>query len=665
MRMIFNTIVPMNRKFALTLFLATALGFTAWSLFKNTPAVAAEDSAEHSPRLLVHLLDYLAVDYGGAVQNGKVLSASEYKEQVEFAKTIVELSHILPEVKASPEIQTAAGDLNRLIQSKADPEKVASLARKIQALVLQVTQLPMAPSQWPNLLSGKQIFQNTCAKCHGTIGKGDGPSAASLDPKPANFLDPQKMQEVTPFHAFNTIRLGVPGTGMTAFPAYSDQDTWNMAFYISSLRYENGAAPADPGLFFARAKSELKLSPEKLLATLASQPDIEIQKSLTGTPAEKSAKLYALRMKSGGENAQASLDLARLNLEEALADYSGSHFESASRKALRAYVEGVEPVEPRLKANDPQAVADLEQLMGLVRGAINNRKPLPEVTLAVEKAQGALQAAGNILRQQAPSPTLTFTLAFGILMREGFEAVLLIVALLGVIRASGAKKARRWVHGGWLLAVAFGFVAWFFSGQLMNLSGLGRELMEGITGALTVVVLLYLGFWLHSRTEIHRWKHFIEVKVKSALEERNLLQLAFISFLAAFREAIETVLFLRAIWLEGGSETKTALSLGVFAAFVVILLLGWLLLTFSAKIPIKTLFNVSSFIMVSLAVILTGKAVHSFQEVDLVSITLSPLNLRWDWLGLYPTWEPLLFQILVLVVSVCLWIYGKRPPAKK
>jgi high-affinity iron transporter len=198
---------------------------------------------------------------------------------------------------------------------------------------------------------------------------------------------------------------------------------------------------------------------------------------------------------------------------------------------------------------------------------MNGRKPISEVTLSVQRAMDALAQSSSLLEQKTSSPTLTFLLSFGILLREGFEAALLIVALLGVIRVSGAKKASRWVHGGWLLAVALGLVAWFFSGWLMNISGLGRELMEAITGVITVLILLYLGFWLHSRTEINRWKAFIEVQVKSALQERNLIQLAFISFLAAFREAIETVLFLRAIWLEGGADTKTALAAGVVAAF--------------------------------------------------------------------------------------------------
>lgn len=252
-------------------------------------------------------------------------------------------------------------------------------------------------------------------------------------------------------------------------------------------------------------------------------------------------------------------------------------------------------------------------------------------------------------------------MAFGILLREGFEAVLLIVALLGVLRASGAKNARRWVHGGWIAAVALGAVVWFFSGWLMGISGMGRELMEGITGTLTVGILLYIGFWLHSRTEITRWKSFIHHQVKSALEDKNLIQLAFISFLAAFREAIETVLFLRAIWLEGGNDSKLFLGLGVLAAFGAVLLLGWLLLTFSARIPVKTLFNVSSLIMVGLSIILTGKAVHSFQEVDLARVTASPLDLHWDWLGFYPTWEVQLAQLVVLSLSIFLWIQGKKP----
>src|ERR1700690_2098221 len=91
--------------------------FAACPFLRQTPAAASSgDEGEKSPRLLVHLLDYLAVDYGGAVKNGKVLSLSEYKEQLEFVKTVVELSQTLPEVKSSPEIQTLVLTLSNLIR---------------------------------------------------------------------------------------------------------------------------------------------------------------------------------------------------------------------------------------------------------------------------------------------------------------------------------------------------------------------------------------------------------------------------------------------------------------------------------------------------------------------------------------------------------------------
>lgn len=657
----------MKRYWPAGLLFLMVLGVVAWPFLKHSPSPAsAEDAEEHSPRLMVHLLDYLAADYGGAVKNGKVLSLPEYKEQLEFAKTVLDLSQSLPEMKASPLVQTEMMKLEDLIHGKGDPAQVAATARKIQAEVMRIARFPVAPEKWPDLLSGKRLFEVNCTKCHGAEGKGNGYAAATLNPKPTSFLS-AKMRDLAPLQAFNTIHLGVPGTGMAAFPNFSDQDTWNLAFYVLSLRYQEWLSRSDRvyGLSVEPPGEVLKLSKGDLLKKVAVTSDSDLEKDLSGAKENPAGLLADLRLHSFNGSAQASLDLARLYLEDAFRDYKKGSFDPASRKALRAYLEGVEPVEPRLKANDPQVVLDLEQYMGLVRSGINGKKPVPEVETAVQKALGSLQAAANLLKDKAPSSGLTFTLSFGILLREGFEALLLIVTLLGIIRASGAKKARRWVHGGWLAAVALGFVAWIFSGWLMGLSGLGRELMEGLTGALTVVILLYIGFWLHSKTEITRWKSFIQVQVRSALEERNLIQLAFISFLAAFREVIETVLFLRAIWLEGGSETKLALGGGVAAAFAAILLLGWLLLAFSARIPIKTLFNVSSIIMVALAFILTGKAVHSFQEADIVSITLSPLNLHWDWLGLYPTRETILFQLAILALSVFLWVWGKKPLPKK
>jgi high-affinity iron transporter len=170
-----------------------------------------------------------------------------------------------------------------------------------------------------------------------------------------------------------------------------------------------------------------------------------------------------------------------------------------------------------------------------------------------------------------------------------------------------------------------------------------------------------MGFWLHRTTEIGRWTKFINGKVKTALEGKRLFGLAAISFMAVFREAFETVLFLRALWLEGGMSTKWAMSAGAFGAFTLIIFLAWIILKYAAKIPIRKLFDFSASLMTLLAVILIGKGIHSLQETGLLGVTASPINLRFDLIGFFPTLETTLAQLIILVLALSLWFLGKRP----
>jgi high-affinity iron transporter len=245
------------------------------------------------------------------------------------------------------------------------------------------------------------------------------------------------------------------------------------------------------------------------------------------------------------------------------------------------------------------------------------------------------------------------------MLREGFEAVLILIALLAVIRASHSKKAARWVHFGWIGAVAVGVIAWFSSGYLMAISGAQREMLEGVTSLVAVAALLYIGFWLHSRTEIGRWTAFIHGSVKTALEGGNLWGLAAISFMAVFREAFETVLFLRAIALEGGGDSARAMGAGVALSFATLLALSWLILRYSAKLPIRKIFTLSSILMGVLAVILTGKGLHALQETGTISVTTIG-RFRMELLGIYPTLETLVPQVAIAFFVYGLWQLGKR-----
>jgi len=607
-------------------------------------------SVEKSPRALVHLLDYLGSDYGGAVQNGKVTNEDEYKEQVEFANLVVEISTALP-LEKNPSLKASINKLQKKIFDKASAEEVASIASGIKTEILAITHLPIAPKIWPSLQKGKALFSANCTSCHGMTGHGDGPASVALNPKPTNFHDDELMRGVSPFKAFNVIRIGIPGTGMAPFSSLSDEDVWNLSFYLLSLRFQG--------------QKKNSTTSTLSLADVASSSDSELLQKMNGKDDdEKKAALVALRLHEDNGSGSAELKFAKAQLDDSLQAYKKKDFKKAKSLSISAYLEGIELIEPQLRVKDQALLATIEKRMAEVRSVISSQMSIEKVASTITNAKASIDEVGMVLAREESSPWLTFLMSSGILFREGFEALLIILAILGVIRAIGAKRAARSVHSGWIIGILLGIICWFFSGWLIGVSGAQREYTEGIASLLAVAVLLYMGFWLHSRTEISRWTSFIDGRVRRTLEGGSRWGLFALAFIAVFREAIETVLFLRAIWIEGGGDSKAAMMAGVFTALAVVIILGWLLLKYSVRLPIRQLFSVSSVVMGVLSVILVGKGFHSLQETGMVSASIFSFPLQFPLFGVFPTIETTLAQTATLAGCVALWVWGSRPPQK-
>lgn len=609
--------------------------------------ISSTQGAEPSPRAVVHLLDYIAQDYSGSVVDGKVISAEEFSEMTEFSRSAVQLGSELPQLAEDSRIGMQLRTLANLVEHRGPASEVSRQARLIKDEIIQRTHLQVAPASWPSLARGAKLFQQDCAPCHGPKGRGDGPSAASINPKPANLQDERRMREVSPFQAFNAIRLGVPGTAMPSFGSLRDDETWALAFFVVSLRYQSVGVP-----FTHRTPVDLTIA--------ASESDQQIGERLTGSDADRLAVLRATRLHSEAAPTRSSLSIAVTLLREAETSYERGDYKTARSKALAAYLDGVEPAEARIRASSPEMVIHLEQEMAEVRSEIEQRRPVSRVRSSVNAAIATIQQIEKSMQSAPSSPALVFSMAAAIVLREGFEAILIIVAILSLLRAVGAKHATWWVHAGWIAALGLGLLAWFVSDWLMTASGLKRELLEAGTSLVAVVVLLYLGFWLHRRTQIGRWKAFIEEQVTSALNSRNLFGLTVIAFLAVFREAIETVLFLVALSVEGGQSGRGVMAAGVAVSLGCTILLAWALVSFSARLPLRTIFGVTSVLMMALSVILIGKGLHALQEVGALTATGTQFDLRIDLLGFYPTFETLLGQAAIATLSTVLWFRARR-----
>ncbi|MEZ4721182.1 MAG: FTR1 family protein [Flavobacteriales bacterium] len=602
--------------------------------------LAFPQSADNETRMLINLMDYIAKDYGMAVQNGEVVSEFEFAEMQEFVQSASDYHTKLTQasiIDTHLQLGSHINSLSMAIVSKSSSEKVANIADEIKAKILALNLVAQSPKTWPDMNAGKSAFSVHCASCHGATGDGNGPVGAGLNPSPTNFTDRNIMNGVAPFQAFNTIRLGIPGTGMRGFEELSDEQIWNLAFYIESLHYDS---PSSQNTSNAINLEEI--------ATLSDE-------ELIGKYSESDIRANRLGSVETNTNASIPTEVARTLLKESLNAYKSEQFDLAADHALNAYLKGIELIEPQIKASDNALFQELESSMMAIRAGIKARIGYGEMTERVEHAMMVIDEADAVLMDSKRGMLMTAFIAITILVREGLEAFFVILAILGVLRTVDSPSAIRWLHGGWISAVVMGIAGWFFADSLLNFSAESRELMEGLIALIAVVVLLYLGFWLHGKTEAAKWKEFVETKIKSLINSNNMIGLGAFSFVVVFREAFESVLFLSSLTTDGQSESKIGVLIGFIGAAAILLFVAWAILKWFKKLPIRKVFLYSSIVILALAFVLAGDGIHAIQEGGYLDIRSFPMNIKLPLLGIYPTYETMVVQIAVLVAITILW----------
>ncbi len=105
----------------------------------------------------------------------------------------------------------AAIGLFSLACSKPKPEETSDTTQLAAAAVAPTPVMPPSPS-----VEAKQIFDTRCSACHGSSGKGDGPGAQALDPKPRNFADAAWQGAITDEQITKIIKEGGPALGKSA-----------------------------------------------------------------------------------------------------------------------------------------------------------------------------------------------------------------------------------------------------------------------------------------------------------------------------------------------------------------------------------------------------------------------------------------------------------------
>jgi high-affinity iron transporter len=635
------------RRLGVALFTAFAVVLLSISAFAD-PASPDPESLVRAQRV-AHLVEYVGSDYAKAMGAGQP-DEKELAEQAEVIDEAERSASGLGEPRDA--VISSLQDLQALVKGRRPPAEVASAAAAIRRVLDAKFALIKPPSRPPSRGRGISLFNEWCAACHGGAGRGNGPRAHDLSPPPADFHAPDLDAALSPARVVATTRFGVPNTAMVPLAQLSDDDRWDVAFYVAGLAHPaSDAAVAGARLF--------------TLKELATESNTELRSDLRAAgfddESRQNAAIDDLRGRAPYDGAAPVAGLAHAVVAiRRLPDlYAAGRAEEARAQIVATYLDDVEPVEPALRAQQQGVVHGVEAGFRELRTAVEQGVP-PAVFAsrahALEEALSRASGAGvDAAHGGRASFTGTLLTSAGIALREGVEAALLIAALVSVLVRAGHGDRKRWVYAGCAAALGCGAITWVVAQRLLTFSGLSRETVEGISALLAAAVLFYVSYWLFAKRETTRWLNFLRQQITT---RRAAYSLFGISFLAVYREAFETVLFYQALLADPASNTAAA-ALGVLVGVALLVLLVVVYGRAGKFAPPKAFFSFSSILLYALSFVFCGQGIAALQNAD--KLPLHPASLpQVPALGLYPTVETYAVQGTLLVAAFASFVVLRR-----
>ncbi|OCR26597.1 cystathionine gamma-synthase [Pseudomonas syringae] len=594
----------------------------------------------------LHLLDYIGADYPATVAGGKVVDASEYREQVEFLGVLQGLVAALPQRAERGELEKGVASLADAVARKQDGAAVARQARQLGARLAVAYEVSQAPVITPDPARGAPLYAQHCSVCHGDAGAGDGPAGIGLEPPPANLRDAARLDRLSLYDIYNTLGLGVSGTDMPAFAdQLDDRQRWDVATYIAGFSAQPVTAPGKT----------------YNLADLARQTPAEVG-AAEGAPAAATFRAQRAQPPQVQRGPAQLLDYTGQTLDKSLAAYRAGDHEQAYDLSVAAYLEGFELVESSLDNVDANVRKDTEKALMAYRQSLQDGLPAAQAEQKLEFAKGKLKESAGLLGSDGLSTSLSYISGLLILLREGLEAILVLAAILAFLRNTGQESAVRSVNIGWALALLAGLGTWALAAYVIDVSGAQRELLEGATALFASVMVLWLGVWMHDRRHAAAWQDYIK---SSLVGGGGRFGFAILAFFSVYRELFEVILFYETLWLQAGPAGHNAVLAGGATALVLLIGLAWIILRGSAKLPLALFFGINAALLCALSVVFAGHGVKALQEAGIFGTRPVPF-FEFDWLGIHADAYSLSAQLIALIAIAVLygrsWMAQKRRP---
>lgn len=351
-------------------------------------------------------------------------------------------------------------------------------------------------------------------------------------------------------------------------------------------------------------------------------------------------------------------------IDKAIITYDSGKVEVAKAEVQDSYFDIFEAsgMEQQVGIRDANLKLEMEGYFTLLVAQMKAGVTEVELNQTVAKMKELFtEVAGDLSESKKGSFWEMFVLSLIIIVREGFEAILVITAIVAYMVKTGNSDRLGTVYSGCVWAVLLSIVSAYLLKGVFDVSGASQEVLEGITMLIAVVVLFFVSHWLISKAEASKWDAYIKNKMDQSLSRGSLWGLWFAVFLAVYREGAETILFYFAL---ASQDTGAQAVFGMVSGFlvgVVILIILYIAMRFSSvRLPLRQFFIFTGGLLYLMAFIFAGKAMMEFIEGKVFEPTLIPGFPQITLLGIFPYVQTLAPQLLLVVLFITAFFFQKR-----
>lgn len=391
----------------------------------------------------------------------------------------------------------------------------------------------------------------------------------------------------------------------------------------------------ETALMFTR----IELTKDKVDASSAQMQVDQLKKELDDYHAGK---------KSDAKTSDQDVNILNEHLDTAIKNIKNDDL-AKSKQALQQFIIAWPNVESEISTRNGALYTKIEQKIHQYAGQLDEDNK--------DDIGSQLETLNQEIKSTISKTSYTFWDAALILLREGVEALLIIMALLTVTRKSEQTKASKWIVIGSVIGIVLSIALAFIFKAIFENLGSTRELTEGLVGIGSVILMIIVGIWLHSKSSLDSWQNFINKNMDKAMSTGSIVTFGLVAFLSVFREGAETIIFYLGIV---GKISTWSLILGIIVASVILALIAIFFNQITKWIPIHRLFFIMSLFIFILAFKILGVSIHTLQILNIVpQHTINHLPFI-DLIGFYPTYETLIPQLALVILVVIYYTMSKK-----